>query len=75
MHLSTPSTPAVCYENADNKLAYQGGTFFGTRDRFYGRQLRTGVQAVMQVMGSNGEQHMKLHSLNHHSPSAMQPSS
>ena len=38
MHLSTPSTPAVCYENADNKLAHQGGTFFGTRDRFRGRQ-------------------------------------
>ena len=53
---------------------------FGTRNRFCGRQFFHGwgggmVQAVMRVMGSDGEQQMKLRSLPHHSPPAVRPDS
>ena len=53
---------------------------FGTRDLFHGREFFHGqwsgggmVQAVMRLMGSDGERQMKLSSLVCCSPPAVQP--
>jgi len=54
---------------------------FGTRGQFHGRQFFQGqdggcmIQAVMQVLESDGEGQMKLRSLSHCLPPAVQPSS
>ena len=53
---------------------------FGTRDQFRGRQFSHGpgagvVQAIMRVMGSDGERQTKLYSLDCCSPPAVRPGS